>query len=74
MQEIQHALSEPFDPADVHFKARVVNGNRVLAIAYIDARAVIDHLDHAAGVGGWAASKVAVTDPRPIPLKVKLPK
>jgi hypothetical protein len=51
MQEIQHALSEPFDPSAVHWKPQVVTGNRALAIPYIDARAVMDRLDHAAGVG-----------------------
>jgi hypothetical protein len=56
MQEIQHALSEPFAPDDVHWKPQVVTGNRALGIAYIDARAVMDRLDAAAGVGGWQDS------------------
>jgi hypothetical protein len=47
-------LAEPFNPAEVHFKPQVVSGNRALAIAYIDARAVMDRLDEVAGVGGWS--------------------
>jgi hypothetical protein len=56
MEDIQHALSEPFGPDDVHWKPQVVTGNRALAIPYIDARSVMDRLDAAAGVGGWQDS------------------
>ena len=47
---VQELLSAPFDPGVIHFKPQVINGARALAIAYIDARAVMDRLDHAVGV------------------------
>lgn len=53
-QEIQAALSRPFHPADVHFKPLVVKGNRALAVAYIDARMVMERLDAVVGVECWA--------------------
>ncbi len=47
------ALSAPFDPADVKFKPQAVKGNRALAIAYADVRAVMDRLDDVVGPGNW---------------------
>src|SRR5262249_19011863 len=52
-QEIAHALAEPFDPQEVHFKPAVVSGNRALAIAYLDARTIQDRLDDVLSVDGW---------------------
>lgn len=46
-------LAEPFDQADVKFKPAAVSGNRALALAYVNARAVMDRLDEAVGVHGW---------------------
>jgi hypothetical protein len=46
-------LADPFDPSEVRFKPAVVNGNRALALAYVDARAIQDRLDDALGVDGW---------------------
>lgn len=51
--EIATALAEPFDVAEVHFKPGVVSGNRALALAYADARAIQDRLDDVLGVDGW---------------------
>jgi hypothetical protein len=51
--EIGAALAAPFDPEDVHFKPQAVSGNRALAIAYTDARAIQDRLDEVLGVDGW---------------------
>ena len=42
-QDVRHitrALAVPFDPAFVRFKPAVVQGNRALALAYVDARAI----------------------------------
>jgi hypothetical protein len=47
------ALSVPFDPADVHFKPQAISGSRCLAVAYLDARAVMDRLDEVCGLG-WS--------------------
>ncbi len=47
------ALADPFDPADVKFKPQAVKGNRALAIAYADVRAVMDRLDEVLGPVGW---------------------
>jgi hypothetical protein len=47
------ALSVPFDPAAVHFKPQAISGNRCLAVAYLDARAVMDRLDLVCGLG-WS--------------------
>lgn len=46
-------LAEPFDPADVKFKPQAVKGNRALAIAYADVRAVMDRLDDVIGPANW---------------------
>ena len=46
-------LSAPFDLADVKFKPQAVKGNRALAIAYADVRAVMDRLDDVVGPGNW---------------------
>ena len=53
VEEITSALSRPFDPAVVRFKPAVVSGNRALALAYVDARAILDRLDEVMGVVGW---------------------
>lgn len=47
------ALAAPFPPADVHFKPGVVQGSRALALAYLDARAVMDRLDEVLSPAGW---------------------
>jgi hypothetical protein len=52
-EEIGAALAAPFDPEDVHFKPQAVSGNRALAIAYTNARAIQDRLDEVLGVDGW---------------------
>jgi hypothetical protein len=46
-------LSRPFDPKEVKWKPAVVQGNRALALAYIDARVVQDRLDEVLGVENW---------------------
>jgi|SRR5262245_4906575 len=46
-------LAAPFPVDEVQFKPQVVKGSRALAIAYIDARAVMDRLDAVVGVHNW---------------------
>jgi hypothetical protein len=53
MQDIQQRLAEPFDASEIHWKPQAVNANRALAIAYIDARSVMDRLDSVVGIGSW---------------------
>lgn len=53
LKTITQALSAPFDLKEVKFKPQVVQGNRALALAYVDARAIQDRLDDVLGVEGW---------------------
>jgi len=49
------ALRAPFPAEEIHWRAGAVNkeGNRALALAYIDARAVMDRLDEVVGPMNW---------------------
>jgi hypothetical protein len=53
IEELTGSLAAPFDPREVKFKPAVVNGNRALALAYVDARVIQDRLDDVLGVTGW---------------------
>lgn len=53
VRAITTALSAPFRPDEVKWKPQSVKGNRALALAYLDARAVQDRLDDVFGVEGW---------------------
>jgi hypothetical protein len=46
-------LAAFFDPDEVKWKPQSVKGNRALAIAYVDARVVMDRLDEVLGLGNW---------------------
>jgi Rad52/22 family double-strand break repair protein len=50
---VAQALAAPFDPAEVKFKPLAVKGNRALALAYVDVRAIMDRLDRVLGVENW---------------------
>lgn len=52
-QEIMTNLAAPFPEQAIGWKAQATNGNRALAVAYIDARDVMDRLDAVMGVAGW---------------------
>lgn len=52
--EIAVALARPFGPTEIRWKAQTVKGNRALAVAYLDSRAVQDRLDEVLGVDGWS--------------------
>ncbi|MGL6075110.1 MAG: Rad52/Rad22 family DNA repair protein [Fimbriiglobus sp.] len=46
-------LSAPFAIGEVKFKPQSVKGNRAMALAYIDSRAIQDRLDEVVGVENW---------------------
>lgn len=54
-QEIVARLSEPFPPEDVYWRIgnRMKDLTRGLALAYIDARTVMNHLDRVVGPENW---------------------
>ncbi len=52
-KQLSLALTAPFPADAVHWKPLAVRGNRALAAAYLDARAVMQRLDAVFGVGGW---------------------
>src|SRR5581483_6567398 len=53
IKTVTQALSAPFDLKEVKFKPQVVQGNRALALAYVDARVIQDRHDDVLGVEGW---------------------
>src|SRR5215210_1564137 len=50
---ISRALAAPFGETEVKFKPQAVKGNRALALAYVDVRAIMDRLDNVLGVDNW---------------------
>lgn len=46
-------LAEPFTADQIKFKPSVVRDNKALALAYIDARDVMQRLDDVLGIDGW---------------------
>jgi hypothetical protein len=50
---VQELLAAPFAPEEVRWKAQAARDNRALAVAYVDARAVMDRLDEVLGVQNW---------------------
>lgn len=61
-------LSAPFPPASIHWRAQNVskNGDKALALAYIDARDVMDRLDDVCGPANWRDSYVETPKGRTI--------
>jgi hypothetical protein len=51
--EVLKALAAPFATDEIRWKAQAVKGDRALAVAYIDARAVMDRLDEVCGLN-WS--------------------
>lgn len=51
-------LAAPFPPEAIHWRAQTVtkNGDKALALAYIDARDVMDRLDAVCGPANWQDS------------------
>lgn len=50
------ALQAPFSEDEIKWKPQAVKGDRALAIAYIDARLVMDRLDEVVGGENWSDS------------------
>ena len=50
---VQGLLADPFEPAEVKWKPQTVRNDKALAVAYIDARAVMDRLDEVMGTSNW---------------------
>jgi Rad52/22 family double-strand break repair protein len=50
---IARALAAPFSETEVKFKPQAVKGNRALALAYVDVRAIMDRLDSVLGFENW---------------------
>ena len=61
-KDIERALSAPFHVQDISWKPQAVKGNRAMAIAYVNARAVMDRLDEVLGVAGWQDSYELLPD------------
>lgn len=61
-------LSTPFPPEAIHWRAQTVtkDGSKALALAYIDARDVMDRLDSAAGPANWRDSYIETPKGRTI--------
>jgi hypothetical protein len=53
VKQLSLLLTSPFPADAVHWKPLAVKGNRALAAAYLDARAVMQRLDSVFGVAGW---------------------
>jgi hypothetical protein len=62
--EIKKNLAAPFDSYYVGWKAQATNHEktRALAVAYIDARTVMDRLDAIVGAGNWSDSYRVISD------------
>lgn len=52
--EIAKRLAEPFPAEEVEFRPGMVKGNRALALAYVNARTIMQRLDDVVGVEGWS--------------------
>lgn len=59
---IMERLKEPFSPESIQWRPGATNGNRALALAYVDARAVQDRLDDVLGIGGWQSRLIPLED------------
>ncbi len=53
MRSLMERLQEPFPAESIGWLPKNVSGNRCLAIAYIDARDVMNRLDEVVGCGNW---------------------
>lgn len=60
-KQLSLALTAPFPPDAVQWRPISVKGNKALAGAYVNVRAVMQRLDSVFGVGGWKDSYV-ITD------------
>lgn len=61
-RSIAEALAAPFPPDKLGWKPQTVSGSRALAVAFIDARDVMDRLDQVVGPFGWRDGYVVLPD------------
>jgi len=50
---ILKAFLTPFEESEIKLKPAMVKGNRCLALAYVDARLIMDRLDEVVGIDCW---------------------
>lgn len=64
MNELLAALSEPFPPEAIDWRVGATNGEKTrgIALAYIQARPVMDRLDEVVGPENWTDSYVPIQD------------
>lgn len=62
VHDIAVRLAAPFPPEEVRWKPLVVKGNRALAIAYLNARAIMDRLDDVVGPAQWEDEYMSLGD------------
>jgi len=58
---VRQRLAAPFSPEQVEFKPTNVAAGKALALAYVEARTVMDRLDDVLGVDGWRDEYVVVS-------------
>ena len=61
-KQIHAALSARFPPGVVQWKPQAISGERALAVAYIDCRAVQSRLDEVMGIAGWQEEMLPLED------------
>lgn len=59
---IRERLAKPFPSREIKWKPQQVKSNRALAMAYIDARIVMERLDDVFGVAGWTDRYTVIAD------------
>lgn len=62
LKQIAQALARPFAADQVRRKPLTVQGNKALAIHYVDARLVAERLDEVVGIGAWKDSYQELPD------------
>jgi hypothetical protein len=62
VQALADALAAPFPAESIGWKPGAVAGGRAMALAFIDARDVMDRLDQAAGLDNWQDSYESLPD------------
>ena len=55
MRNLLHELAKPFPPEAIHWRigSKSKKGDKATALAYVDARDVMDRLDKVTGIDGW---------------------
>jgi hypothetical protein len=51
--EIKENLTKTFDESEIKFKPTAIKDGNALALAYVDARTILDRLDEAVGIENW---------------------